>query len=705
MDIQFEEFKKTFFQECDELLADLEHQLSVLKIDARDPEPLHAAFRAVHSIKGGAGMFGFTRLVAFAHDFENALRLMRSGKVAISEAVLDAAIQSSDVMSDLVQAARNDAPLDAAHEAEAGERLTAAVGTERASGDDDDDADPDDDVAVFAARAAPSAATAGAQPRFVYAIAFRPSRQLLQRMNEPLLIFRHLQELGTLAIEADISGLPAFADLEPLDSYLAWSMTLETNAAITSVREAFEYVEGDCELAIDCRADRGAPAPAPRVVTVTATPEPTEVGTHLPAAPAPATSTIGARGQGLSSIRVDLDRIDRLVNMVGEIAVSQTMVYQHIDRALTVSNPQLFTELSQLLKLTQLLQDSVMAIRAQPIRSIFARMPRVVRDLMAQTGKTVVLETFGEETEIDKTLVEQLVDPLTHMIRNAVDHGIEPAAERMARGKTPDGLICISAAQRGSQIVIEVSDDGRGIDRDKVRRKAIEQNLIHPDAVLSDDEITNLLFAPGFSTAENVSNISGRGVGMDVVKRNIQKMGGRVSLTSESGVGSKVVIALPLTLAVTDGMIIRVGRESYVLPIASIVECLAVSRQQVKVVPGTGEVLYVRGAPIKVVHLAQVFNIPSAASGPQLLVIVVEVDDGQTIALAVDEIVDQQQVVMKSVRENFDQVAGIAGATILGNGAVALFLDVVALAHMASVGGSRRGPSLPLRSSIAKQVA
>ena len=700
MDIQFEEFKKTFFQECDELLADLEHQLSVLKVDASNPEPLHAAFRAVHSIKGGAGMFGFAQLVAFAHEFENALRLMRSGRVAISEPVLDATIQASDVISDLVQAARNDTPLDPALATDAAERLAAAVGIESGSMGDGGDAPFEDDDGSAVESGGHEASGATGEPRFVYDIGFRPARHLLQRMNEPILIFRHLQELGTLTIEADISGLPDFADLEPMDAYIAWVLTLEANAPIASVREAFEYVEGDCELTIECRLDRGvAPLVRPAAVAFETMPP-----SSTPTAPNAATAVV-ARGQGLSSIRVDLDRIDRLVNMVGEIAVSQTMVFQHIDRALTVSNPQLFTELSQLLKLTQLLQDSVMAIRAQPIRSIFARMPRVVRDLVAQTGKNVALETFGEETEIDKTLVEQLVDPLTHMVRNAVDHGIESSAEREAKGKPAEGSIRISAAQRGSQIVIEVIDDGRGIDRERVRRKAIEQKLIHPDAVLTDDEITNLLFAPGFSTAEKVSNISGRGVGMDVVKRNIQKMGGRVSLTSEPGVGSKVVITLPLTLAVTDGMIIRVGCESYVLPIASIVECLAVSRQQVKIVPGSGELLYVRGAPIKVVHLAHVFDIASTSTGPQLLVILVEVDDGQTIALAVDEIVDQQQVVMKSVRENFDQVAGIAGATILGNGAVALFLDVAAIAHMAALRGPRRTAAQNLNPSFGKHVA
>ena len=703
MDIQFEEFKKTFFQECDELLADLEHQLSVLKADASDPEPLHAAFRAVHSIKGGAGMFGFAQLVAFAHEFENALRLMRSGRVVMSEPILDATIQASDVISDLVQAARNGTAFEPSLATEAAERLAAAVGFESGSmheGGDGDFLDDDEAPAIQTGR--PMASSAAAEPRFVYDIAFRPARHLLQRMNEPILIFRHLQDLGTLSIEADLSGLPDFADLEPMNAYIAWSLTLESDAAIKGVREAFEYVEGDCELSIECRLDRGAAPPAHPVARAPDAAPPSPTPTEARASRA--ATAVAAGGQGLSSIRVDLDRIDRLVNMVGEIAVSQTMVFQHIDRALTVSNPQLFTELSQLLKLTQLLQDSVMAIRAQPIRSIFARMPRVVRDLMTQTGKTVRLETFGEETEIDKTLVEQLADPLTHMVRNAVDHGIESSAERVAEGKPAEGVIRISAAQRGSQIVIEVSDDGRGIDRDRVRQKAVEQKLIHPDAILTDDEITNLLFAPGFSTADKVSNISGRGVGMDVVKRNIQKMGGRVSMTTEAGVGSKVVITLPLTLAVTDGMIIRVGRESYVLPIASIVECIAVSRQQVKVVPGSGELLYVRGAPIKVVHLAHVFDIASTSTGPQLLVILVEIDDGHTIALVVDEIVDQQQVVMKSVRENLDQVAGIAGATILGNGAVALFLDVAAIAHMATLREPRRTPAQNLHPSFGKHV-
>ncbi len=692
MDIQLDQFKKTFFQECDELLASLEHQLLALKGGAADLEPLHAAFRAIHSIKGGAGIFGFGRLVDFAHTFESALRLIREGSVEITDVFVDAAIHAGDVVADLVTAARTGVELPADFEAESCARLAAVVGIETARSEPEVKiAEPSGQHATTNVSDSEIASRdQGGQPgdfRFSYRIAFCPHKKMLHRLNEPLLIMRHLKGLGTLTVAADISGLPALSELSPTDSYLTWTLTLETDAPLPKIKEAFEFVEGDCDLNVECTKDRGPRAPIENADQA----KPKSVGAVNPQPAASITSAVAAsRSQGVSSIRVDLDRIDRLVDMVGEIAVSQTMVYQHIDQSLTISNPRLFNELSQLLKLTQLLQDSVMAIRAQPIRSIFARMPRVVRDLVSQTGKNVRLETSGEDTEIDKTVIEQLSDPLTHMIRNAVDHGIEPSDERVANGKPAEGVIRLAASQRGSQIVIEVSDDGRGIDRDKVRRKAIEENLLPADAKLSDDEINNLIFLPGLSTADKVSNISGRGVGMDVVKRNIQKLGGRVSINSEPGRGSKMTLTLPLTLAVIDGMIVRCAGEIYVIPIANILECLAVSSRQLNVVPGSGEVINVRGAHVRVVRLSTVFDIANSAPSPQQLVILIEIGAVSPMGLVVDEIIGQQQVVMKSFRESFGDVAGVAGATIMGDGAVALILDAVAISELSATRASRR---------------
>jgi two-component system chemotaxis sensor kinase CheA len=386
----------------------------------------------------------------------------------------------------------------------------------------------------------------------------------------------------------------------------------------------------------------------------------------------------------VSTIRVDVGRIDRLVNLAGEIAISQALVAQQIDQALFNANPRLFQELSQLLIHTQNLQDSVMAVRAQPIGTIFDRMPRLVRELSEQTNKKMILRISGENTEIDKTMIEQLSDPIMHMIRNAADHGIESAEERKGAGKPVDGVIKLSAEQRGSRIVIEISDDGRGIDREKVRQKAIAKNLLPRDAVLSTEDMDNLIFLPGLSTADTVSNISGRGVGMDVVRRNILKLGGRVNLRSEPGKGSAVVLTLPLTLAVVEGMIVRSGVDSYVIPIASIVECRADWQKNVGSVPGSGEVLKVRGGYVSLIHLSGVFKSGVPRELEQTVAIITEIEGGDQVALVVDEIVGQQQVVIKSITDNLEAIAGIAGATILGDGRVALILDASEIAQLSA---------------------
>jgi len=648
---KLEQFKKTFFQECDELLGDLESRIVALRQEGVGAEPLHAAFRAIHTIKGGAGMFGFHRLVAFAHLFESVLDQMRSGHIAAGDDAIAVILHAADILSDLVQAARSGEGLPEHHDAEAAEQLTRLAGLDRAP----------------AAKNEQEPQVSSGPGR--YRIDFRPHPQLLRRANEPLLIVRQLRELGKLAVTADLSRLPAFSALDPTQAYLAWSFELETEAGELAVRRIFEFVEADCDLTI---AILGA-APA-----------------KVPAKPA---ASALRQNRRVASIRVDLDRIDRLVNMVGEIAIVQAMISQQTDQKLAVSHPQLVQEISQLLQLTQTLQDSVMAIRAVPVGSLFARMPRLVRELAAAMGKKIELETAGEDTEIDKTVIEELGDPLLHMVRNAADHGIETTAERLAAGKPAQGTIRLSAGQRGGQIVIEIADDGRGLDRDRIKRKAVERKLIPDTAEMSDEEITNLIFLPGFSTAEKVTDISGRGVGMDVVKRNIQKLGGRVSFRSEAGKGSKMAITLPLTLAILPGMIVKAGRNDYVIPLPNIIECLQTKPSQVNSLPEHGEVLHFRDGYIPLVRLGAVFNIRGAAFTPNPLAIVVDDENGNTIAVAVDEIAGQQQVVIKSLRENLDPIAGLAGATVLGDGKVALIL---VLSELLDLHRNRRSGRFPL---------
>jgi two-component system chemotaxis sensor kinase CheA len=706
VDSQIEQLKCIFFQECSELLATLEHELSELKRDRSDPHPLHAAFRAIHTIKGGAGMLGLSRIVDLTHAIESTLRDMRSGSTEINDKVVDAVIHATDAVTDLIQAARVGAELEREFECDALARLAAVtggrqeIGSPAAASRGDGIGLPGPSGSGAPSDEPPVTIESSEADRNLYRIVFRPMLGLLKRSNEPLLIFQHLRKLGTLTVEADISNLPDFADLVPTDAYLGWKLTLDSGAAPATVREAFEFVEGDCELLIEHSQRRNAESEGRGAGEAAPKPKP-------PMTDPTAISSPASRGSGASSIRVDTDRIDRLANLVGELAITQAIIYQNIDQSTATSNPKLFNEVSLLLRLTRSLHDSVMAIRAQPIRSVFARLPRIVRDLVDQTGKPVRLELSGEETEVDRSLIEQLVDPLMHLIRNAVDHGIESSDLRALRGKPAVGTILIEAAQRGSQVAIEISDDGGGIDIEKVRRKATEIGLISADANLTDDEISNLIFAPGLSTTDEVTSLSGRGVGLDVVKSNLQKLGGRISISSEQGKGSRLTMTLPLTLAVTDGMIVRVGTEQYVIPIARVLECVPLTQNQVKSVPGIGEIMHSRGTNVRVVQLASTLNaIPGVSRHySKQLAVLVEIDANERIALVVDEIVGQQQVVIKSLRENFEPPRGIAGATILGNGGIALFLDVSAIADMSSVACARNFPSTHVWGEPELQVA
>ncbi len=654
---KFERFKTMFLDECDEHARTLEHTLTAMQRGARSQELVDDAFRAIHSIKGGAGMFGFDRIVPFAHKFETVLDHIRLGQIGISEELMSAALRATDCLSDLILAAGSNTELAPDYEKSSIRALARLAGLSAEL--------PSSAPAPAKAEAIPNM-DPGSTERFT--IHFYPHTGLLKRANEPLLLVRQLQELGTLKVTADLSRLPSLAQLQPSDAYLGWNFELETSKGQAAIRDVFLFVEGDCDLTI--RPHTAGVADPAEVQDVTD--------------PAPAQHDFTMAEPVISTIRVDVGRIDRLVNLAGEIAISQALVAQQIDQALFNSNPRLFQELSQLLIHTQNLQDSVMAIRAQPIGTIFDRMPRLVRELSEQTNKKIILRVSGENTEIDKTMIEQLSDPIMHMIRNAADHGIESTEDRKNSGKPADGVITLRAEQRGSRIVIEISDDGRGIDREKVRQKAIAKNLLPRDAVLTTEDMDNLIFLPGLSTADTVSNISGRGVGMDVVKRNILKLGGRVNLRSEPGKGSTVVLVLPLTLAVVEGMIVRSGADSYVIPIASIVECRADWQRNVGSVPGSGEVLKVRGGYVSLIHLNAVFKAKATQGLQQSVAIITEVEGGEQVALVVDEIVGQQQVVIKSITDNLEAVAGIAGATILGDGRVAFILDATEIAQLST---------------------
>lgn len=772
-------FKQTYFDESAEFIAMAEAGLLRLTPGAVDPDEVNAIFRAVHSIKGGGGAFGFTALVEFAHRFETVMDGVRNNVIPITTELVDTLIRANDVLAQLLGYARDnvepppgcsdavvellqrhldgghDHPVDPHVDEGDGEyglfgdalsviaaaRSGAAPAAVAASGAPDEG---DDEFGLFgdameqiaAAKAVVDAilndkpapnGTEGAKAlpegKVLWRVVFKPRPDLLMSGNEPSFMLRALKRLGDAVVTVHDDRLPALDKLEPEQIYLWWSVEIVADSlvGVERIEDVFEFVSDDCDVQISADAPPPAVTSAPAaekpepMAEVAATPaapvrsSPAQPAAANPAAPhhaanpaanpsaPPRPAAGGGSPGGLAgghTIRVDLDKIDRLVNMVGEMVITQAMIAEHVRDLPPGSFQELQEGLEQLAQHTRELRESVMSIRAQPVSSVFSRMPRLVRELAGETGKEVQLVTAGENTEVDKTVVENLVDPLTHMIRNSIDHGLETPDDREAAGKPRQGTVHLSAQHRSGRIVIEVSDDGRGINRARVLAKAMEKGLVLPGASLSDEEIDNLIFLPGFSTADKVSNISGRGVGMDVVRRNITSLGGRIGVYSTPGEGSRFVLSLPLTLAVLDGMVISVGEDRFVLPLTNIVESLRPKGDDLHGLVGQCDVMMARGEYIRLVYLHRLFGIARAVEDPtRALVVLVETEDGSRLGLVVDEVLGQQQVVIKSLEANFRRLDGVAAATILGDGRVALILDVAGLREMSrQAGGGGRAP-------------
>lgn len=809
---ELDEFKATYFDECSELLTELEEQFMAIEEGDHEAERLNAVFRAIHSIKGGAGAFGFTGLVSFAHSFETLLDYVRDGRIELNDEVIALCIRSSDLVADFVAAAQENRVLDDGYGAEqkaAFEALCNPDGAEEEAPEDFDidftpvmvnvgdegaqDAGPseadvfesaplnmdndlsaalddaEDDMSdadiVFAADSTDGAPEFGAAAD-AWTLTFTPLRALFERANDPLLLFRELHIVGESQINADIREIPDLSEFEPFHPYCSWVITLKGDDVTEErIREVFEFVEGDCEieitppggiseqraasfvgdldkaeatvvvtpdemepevpdlsealtgdapsfadlagsLGVDMSAEDAAEedddvvsaAPAPKAEVQKQEELPSfaaladEAKSDAPSKPAapieddkPAVAAAAApRAKAnekppVQSIRVDLDKVDRVVNMVGELVITQSMLTQQMDETLRDKYQELVRGIEVLAQTTRGLQDSVMAIRAQPVKSVFSRMPRLVRELANKTGKKIKLEMVGENTEIDKTVIEQLSDPLTHMIRNSADHGIESIEKRLERRKPETGTITLSAEQSGGNILIIVEDDGAGINRERVLAIAKERGVVPPDQTPSDEQIDNLIFAPGFSTATEISDISGRGVGMDVVLSNIKKIGGSVHVRSNPGRGTRMTLRLPLTLAVLDVMLVNVAGCPYVVPLSSIVETMQAGRADFGIQPSGARLLQIRGEYVQVVDLASRFSMMTDAEEKDRFVVLCEAEGTSKLAIIVDEIIGQQQVVIKSLEENYERIDGIAGGTILGDGQVALIVDVPGL--------------------------
>jgi two-component system chemotaxis sensor kinase CheA len=694
--------KQTFFQECDEQLAELETGLLAMQNGDSDSETVNAVFRAVHSVKGGAGAFGLDSLVRFAHVFETTLDAMRSDKLAGSPELLKAMLRAADVLADLVRGARGGAgPNEQQVAMSAAElaALTAAPGPAAASPQHAQAAPVDDGFAGLMFQ--PVQISTPEPDTTTWHVKFRPHPALYAKGNDAALLLRELALLGDTSVTLDTSDLPDLADLDPEGAYLTWHVDLQASVPESSVQEVFEFVEGDCDIEISmAAAGVGEASPEPPVDVLAFLQQlqaPTVEAAAVTAAPAralasPPADTVATspkeelhvapppRDEPIASpkptIRVDLDRVDRLIDLVGELVINGAMLTQRSLEAGLGRSSAVTVGLDELQNLTREIQDSVMAIRAQPVKSVFARMPRLVREVAAMVGKQARLVTEGEGTEVDKTVIEHLADPLTHMIRNAIDHGLESPEQRRLAGKPELGTVRLAAMHRSGRIVIEVSDDGAGINRARVRESAIEKGLIAADVVLSDEETDNLIFLAGFSTAATISDISGRGVGMDVVRRSIQALGGRIAITSRPGLGSTFTLSLPLTLAVLDGMVVTVADQTLIVPLTAIIETLQPRQSAIHDLGEGAQVLNIRGTYIPLLCVGTILGWTDTGIMPGSVALLVEGDGGSRAALLVDAIQGQQQVVIKSLEANYQQVPGVAAATILGDGRVALILDV-----------------------------
>ena len=678
----------TFFEECEELLEAMDEGLTAIEGGDHDPEVVNAVFRAVHSIKGGAGAFGLDELVAFAHKFETVFDEVRSNKLELDTKLIQLLLRCSDHLADLVTVSRDGGSVDEEH------NDVLIAGLEEYLDEEEEDLTFEPMGLGGPSVPLPLAV----EEEKTYEIRFRPLKEMFGTGNEPFFLFQALSELGTLEVVLDETELPGFDAMAMDDSYLAWNLTLTTTEPKSAVEAVFEFVEGLCELSIASDKDAeeeaaalaalnaafGVPgdsaepetpapfdAPAPAEATPMATPQATEKVETVK----PESNKSEQRGPK-PTLRVDLERVDRLINAVGELIINHSMLAQQIANLDVADLRDVETELEGFKNLARDIQEGVMSIRAQPVKPLFQRMARIVREASSATEKTAKLITEGENTEVDKTVIERLSDPLTHILRNAVDHGIEKPDDREAAGKNRTGEIRLSASHRSGSVCIEIKDNGAGINRPRVKQIAIEKGLIPENADLTDAEIDNLLFLPGFSTAKEVSNLSGRGVGMDVVKNAVTALGGRINVSSTPGKGSTFTIILPLTLAVMDGMVVSVADQTMVVPITSIIETMRGSDDMINSLGADGTLLSIRGNFVPICDVAGALGLRKPEGDkPPGVYLLVETETGQRSALAVDDIHDQRQVVIKSLDGVCGNIPGVAAATILGDGKIAMILD------------------------------
>ncbi|NVK24903.1 MAG: chemotaxis protein CheA [Gammaproteobacteria bacterium] len=707
MSIDLSQFYEVFIEESFEGLDAMEAELLNLEPGDVDSEIINTIFRAAHSIKGGSGTFGFMAIADFTHVLETLLDQIRNGQRELESQHVDLLLKSVDCLRAMLVAIQNDEPQESELAVELKTQFQAILdGEQPTSPRIEESTEINDSSDTQSSSESQSVIT-------IWQILFSPEPHLFKTGNEPLFLFEDLEDVGDITVRANLEKLPDLTHLSPEDSFIQWTITLETEGDVSEdkIKEVFEWVEDDAIIEISKKAqieglgdgieEEAEPSTQQQTQLPTESPvEPETLDTAIikdkPAGEAVKTTQVKSADKAekpastkseSGSIRVGTDKVDSLINMVGELVITQAMLNElgESDELDANKLAALREGLAQLSHNTRDLQESVMRIRMMPISFVFSRFPRLVRDISQKLDKQVELKLLGEQTELDKTVMEKISDPMVHLVRNSLDHGLETPDERAAAGKGKTGTVTLNAYHQGGNIVIEIIDDGRGLNTEKIKQKAIANGLIAETDDLSDDEINELIFQPGFSTADAVSDLSGRGVGMDVVKRNINALNGTVEVTSVPNVGSTFTIRLPLTLAILDGQLITVGKNVYIIPLVSIVESLQIDTRKVNTVGGGLEVLRLRDEYIPIMRLYDLFNHHDAQTELENGLLVVVESDNEKVGLLVDELLAQQQFVIKSLEANYKKVDGISGATILGDGSVSLIVDISGLIKLAGL--------------------
>jgi two-component system chemotaxis sensor kinase CheA len=688
MNLDMTMFHQAFFEEATDLLAEFEGLLLRLEETPDETELLNTIFRCAHSIKGGSATFGFTAIAHFTHGLETLLDRLRNGQIRVDGTLTQLLLESLDQLKALLALARGEAT-----GAPNSEALTARIEGAIARSDAGGAGNVFQPVSGPPAEQKP-AATAEIETK-QYLLRFGPGNDVLRHGIDPaLLLSRLMDRVEIYSVHCDLAGLPTLEALDPETCYLSWEVKFCSELDSVELLDLFEFVIDESEVSLIEVAGLFGSIPPATVASMPSdevepnqeiepeicAPEAKQDLMARAAAPAAPESSATTPKIEAHTLRVATDKIDKLINLVGELVINQSMLNEVIQDFNMAKLPRLTEAVAEMERASRELQERVMAVRMLPIRHAFGRFPRLIRDLASSCGKRIELKTTGEETELDKSVIEAIADPLTHLVRNSVDHGLETPEERRAAGKPETGSVALHAFHEGGNIVIEISDDGRGLDRDRILKKAIERGLLSEnDAAPADETIYSFIFHPGFSTAAKVTDLSGRGVGMDIVKQAVQGLGGSIMLSSTPGAGTRFRIRLPLTMAILEGLSLKVGDEVYILPLTSIVESIRPRSGDVRLIAGQTEVALVRGEVLSILRLYQFFGAEPRITDPTRGLLVIVENDGRKVALLVDELIGQSQVVIKSLETNYRKVDGIAGATILGDGRVALIVDVPGL--------------------------